>query len=213
MKKHLSFIFRIILIIIISVTFGLGIYNWNASTLSGNKLPMPLGFGLAVVVSGSMEPELSVNDLIFVVQTGDYGVRDIVVFQDGSSLVVHRIIRTEGEGEDLKFITQGDANNAEDPAISLNEIKGEVIFALPFVGVIVQFLKSFVGTLLVIALAGFLYFKSFKKEREKDDAETDAIIDEIKRLKNEIYDSSAPNGTEIGKESSPPKNDINKDKQ
>ena len=129
MKKRLSFIFRLILILIISLTFGFGIYNWNASSLSGNKLPMPFGFGLAVVVSGSMEPELSVNDLIFVVQTNDYQVREMVVFQDGNTLVVHRIIRIEGEGDERQFITKGDANLSMDGYyVSQQNIVGKVVW-------------------------------------------------------------------------------------
>ena len=43
---------------------GINVYLWNASSLAGNAMPMPFGFGMAVVLSGSMEPVLSVNDLL-----------------------------------------------------------------------------------------------------------------------------------------------------
>ena len=66
--KKLKDILRVTLIAFVAVIIGLKIYSWNAETLVGNAMPMPFGYGSAVVLSGSMEPELSVNDLIIVQQ-------------------------------------------------------------------------------------------------------------------------------------------------
>ena len=67
-------ILRYCLIVLIALVFGLGIYQWNATSLTNDQLPMPLGFGMAVVVSGSMEPELSVNDVVVVCPQDSYEV-------------------------------------------------------------------------------------------------------------------------------------------
>ena len=79
-KKSFLFAIRIFLYFVISVVFGLVIYSWNAKTLSGDMLPMPFNLGSAIVLSGSMEPELSVDDLIFISGKDEYFVGVVVVF-------------------------------------------------------------------------------------------------------------------------------------
>ena len=63
---------------------------------TGQVLPMIFGRGCAVVMTGSMEPTLPVDAMIFVNETKDYEVGDIVVIQDYYNLVVHRIISING---------------------------------------------------------------------------------------------------------------------
>ena len=59
-------ILRVLLLAVCGLVLGLNIYSANAKSLVGNHLPMPFGYGAAVVLSGSMEPTLSVGDLILV---------------------------------------------------------------------------------------------------------------------------------------------------
>ena len=70
-NKKKQLIFRLILFVIISAILGVGIYTMNAKMLMNDMMPMPLGVGMGVVVSGSMEPELSIDDVIFVVKDKD----------------------------------------------------------------------------------------------------------------------------------------------
>ena len=142
---------------------------------------MPLGFGLTVVLSGSMEPALSVGDMLVVAPQESYEVEDVVVFQTGRSTVVHRIISINEEG----VITRGDANNTEDEPIALESIKGKVIIVIPFVGYIVNLIKTPIGTIILLGLAVWLLEGSFKKDKKQNDAELDAIRAEIERLKKE----------------------------
>lgn len=142
---------------------------------------MPLGFGLTVVLSGSMEPALSVGDMLVVAPQESYEVEDVVVFQTGRSAVVHRIISITKEG----VITRGDANNTDDEPIALESIKGKVIIVIPFVGYIVNLIKTPIGTIILLGLAVWLLEGSFKKDKKQNDAELDAIRAEIERLKYE----------------------------
>lgn len=175
---------RILLILLISILIGTGIYSINAKRLMKNALPMPLGFGLTVVLSGSMEPTLSVNDLILVTADDSYEPGDIIVFQSGNSLTIHRLTEV-GDGY---VVTKGDANNTEDSPVSLEAVKGKMAFSIPYLGIVVQFLQSTPGTILMIALAGFLLHLSWKKERQEDDEKLDEIKEEIRRLKKEQED-------------------------
>lgn len=179
-KKPL--ILRIVLIVLISVILGWGIYRLNAATLTGDEMPMPLGFGMGVVSSGSMEPELSVDDIIFVIRAPSYEVGDIVVFQSRNILVVHQIIAMEGN----TVITQGIANNVPDDPISLSDIKGKVAFHINGLGKVVSVLKSPVCMVMIMLAAVLLLVMSYKNEKKADDSELEHIRREIECLKSVV---------------------------
>lgn len=179
MKNPYRSIIRISLLVLLAALIGLSVYSMNARMLGGNAVPMPFGFGLTVVLSGSMEPELSVDDLLVVVAQDSYEVGDVVVFQNQRTAVVHRIIAINGE----EIITRGDANSSDDDPITLANIKGRVALAIPFVGYIVHLIKTPVGTLVLLGMAFWLLEASFKKEKAEKKNELDAIRQEIEALK------------------------------
>lgn len=180
-KKRIAL--RAVLIAVIGISIGLAVYSWNARRVVGNSMPMPFGIGVSVVLSGSMEPELSVNDLVVVKSADEYEIGDIVVYQSGNDLIIHRIIAINDEEE--KITTKGDANNVEDAEISISAVKGKLSFSLPFVGLIVRGLKTVPGTLIVILGSLFLMNLSWRKEKEEADSDIDRIKEEIRRLKAE----------------------------
>ena len=179
--KKLKNAIRLLLLIICGAIIGINAYMINANSLVGNKLPMPFGYGAAMVLSGSMEPEFSKGDLIIVKETEDFGLNDIVVFESDNSLVVHRIV---GMGEN-EIVTKGDANNVEDKPITREDVLGKVLFWIPYLGIFVGFMKTPVGIIIVVAAAILLIEIPHFKEVKKDDEEMQKIIDEIKRLKDE----------------------------
>ena len=173
---------RIILLVLCGTVLGLNVYTANAHRLLGNSLPTPFGYGAAVVLSGSMEPTFSKGDLIMVRETETYQVNDIVVFQDQNSLVVHRIIAIDGD----TIITQGDANDAPDPPSTIDTLKGRVLFWIPYVGEIVNLIKTPIGTISIIAAAILLIELPRRNEKKKNREEKQKIIEEIKRLKEQV---------------------------
>lgn len=181
MNKTTKSIIRIVILIIISALIGISVYSTNVARLNGNALPMPLGFGMTVVLSGSMEPELSVADMLVVVKEDTYSVGEIVVFQTGRSAVVHRIISIDGD----VIVTQGDANNTPDEPISYSNIKGKVVAVVPYVGYIINLIKTPIGTIILLGLAIWLLEGSFKSDKKQDQSELDALREEIEKLKNE----------------------------
>lgn len=181
MKIQLKSVIRISVLVLLAVLIGVSIYSINASMLGGNALPMPFGFGMTVVLSGSMEPELSVDDLLIVTPSDTYEVGDVVVYQTQRTAVVHRIVSINGD----KIITRGDANNTDDDPIAKENIKGKVIFAIPFIGLIVNLIKTPFGTILLLGAAVWLLEASFKKEKDKKAEELAAIRREIEELKKD----------------------------
>ena len=89
------------------------------------KVP-PSVFGVTpmVVQSGSMsgnaEDHIEVGDLIFTVKpdTDKLKAGDIISYMDGNIAVTHRIIEVQTAADGKRsFVTKGDANNTEDPAV------------------------------------------------------------------------------------------------
>ena len=181
MKKVIKTVIRILLLAIAAAVVGFGVYSVNAERLTGNSLPMPFGFGGAVVLSGSMEPTLSVGDLLLVVPSEQYEVSEVVVYQEGQSLVVHRIMRIDGESA----VTKGDDNTGEDDPILLTQIKGKVIFSVPLVGHLVRFIKTPIGIMAVMGLAIWLMERSFRREKDSKQDQLRQLRAEIEQLKNE----------------------------
>ena len=175
---------RLALIVLIGVVFGFGVYTWMSSALLGNQMPMPFGVGVGVVVTGSMEPELSVDDVIVVRTASDYKVGDVVVYQSRRILVVHKIIAVDG----TTVTTQGTANDVADAPIHVSDIKGKVWFHIDGAGAVLDWVRSPIGSILVLALAVLLLVKSYATEnkgtRQKQEA-LDEIRREIERLKQE----------------------------
>lgn len=116
-----------------------------------------------VVLSGSMEPVLSVDDLAFIKKVDDIKLGDIVAFTDKSGdRILHRVIEIN---EDT-VITKGDANNVSDKAIQKSKINGVYIFKIKYVGKILKFIKAPIGLLICLVLVFVILF--FPKKREED---------------------------------------------
>lgn len=179
MKKQTKTIIRTVLLVFVALIVGINVYAFNASRVAGDAIPMPFGVGLTVVLSGSMEPELSVGDLLVVVEQDSYAIDEVVVFQEGRIGVVHRIIEMDG----TTVTTQGDANNAPDEPMDISRVKGKVVLAIPLIGHVVNMIKTPVATVVILAAAIFLLERSFHKEKEKDADQLEEIKREIERLK------------------------------
>ena len=144
-------------------------------------LSMPFGFGASFVLSGSMEPEISTDDLVFVKRADELHVGDVVLYNTGRSNVLHRITKIDGD----MITTQGDANNTEDKSFSKSAVLGVYIGKIPNGGKIIRFVTNppFVMAVifLLMAAAATWIFVEDHRARKK----LDSIKAEIDRLKAE----------------------------
>ena len=177
-------VFRYIIFSLIGIVLGLFVYTQNAKGLVKDKMPMPFGYGMSVVLSGSMESRLSVDDLVIIKATDNYKVNDIVLFQDGNSLVIHRIIEIDGD----TVTTKGDANNVADEPINKSQIKGVLVYDIAGLGAVVNLLKQPVSVFILLAAALLLTELSYRKEKDKDTEE----LDEIKKMIEELKKDKKP---------------------
>lgn len=173
---------RYLVLGLLAVIIGFNIFSLNASRLAGNQVPMPFGYGASVVLSGSMEPTLSVGDLLILKEETAYFEGDMVVYQSGKLAVVHRVVSINGE----TAITRGDANNVNDEPIPVTAIKGKVISAIPNVGRLVWAIKSPIGLIITVALAVLLVEGSYRQEKKEKDNQQEQLKAEIRKLMEEL---------------------------
>lgn len=115
-----------------------------------------------VVLSGSMLPEIKINDVVITKQKelNELKEGDIITFLSSDSrfygvTVTHRIreIYYDSVSNKYTFKTKGDNNNAEDLAlVDGSRILGKVIFKVPFIGYIQKFLATKGGWIIVVLI-------------------------------------------------------------
>jgi len=158
---------NIALTAIVALLLAANVYMIAARFVTKTPQPTLFGFSWAVVISGSMEPDIRVNDLIIAQEKEYYAVGDVITYSTGSSAVTHRII--DGDGEE-GFITKGDANNTPDTSpVSKEQVIGKVIAVVPSVGTFIAFLRTPLG-MLCLVLIGFLLIEiPYLLERQRED--------------------------------------------
>jgi signal peptidase len=104
-----------------------------AAWLVYNGLGLALGTSMPMVavVSGSMEPNLHVGDLMIVRAQESYSAGDIAIYNRGRITIIHRIVDITPQG----YVFKGDNNPAPDPDIVPPErVLGRGLFAIPLLG-------------------------------------------------------------------------------
>lgn len=136
--------------------------------VSKDSVPKLFGYSYLIVVSGSMEPSISVDDLIIIKEEDSYAAGDVITFARSNDLVTHRI----EEITDTGYITKGDANNTKDEEIKSEDVKGKVVAKIPKIGLLYRSILSPIGIAIIIALtiiiiAVPMIIKRYKEEKGK----------------------------------------------
>ena len=189
--KVIGTVLRIVITVIASIILGVNVYILNAKRLAGNQLPMPFGYGAAIVMSGSMSPALEVGDLVIVKEVSEEGktaqedlsVGDVVIFEDGESFVIHRVI--EKNESQKTFTTKGDYNNAADAPVSFSQVKGVLFKSIPGAGDVLLMMRNPVFIVLLIMTVVLWTELSIAAEKKKAKASADALRKEIEELKSQ----------------------------
>ena len=146
------------------------VYLFAAKQFFGVRQPTVFGFTNAVVLTGSMEDAIHVNDMVIIHAQKDYEIKDVITYLpvgEGTP-VTHRIIKKDGN----TFVTKGDANNTSDPEIQKEQIVGKVILVIPKIGLLIQAMQTPLG-MLVLLLVGIILFEwpnliGFFKKRKSE---------------------------------------------
>lgn len=165
-KKILNFIIYFILIIIMTYNISL-IFQ---SILNPNKTPSFLGIKTYVIISGSMEPNINIGDIVITKESEEeLQIGDVISYRRGQSVITHRITNIiKQENGENKYRTKGDNNNTEDSEeISIENIEGKVIKVIPKLGEITLLLQNKISIIIIFIILYYIYVSSnYKKNRK-----------------------------------------------
>ena len=124
---------------------------------NGDQCPTVLGIGMAIVITGSMEPKIGVDDLVVIWHQESYEPDNVVTYYGNTYPVTHRIkeIRIDENGE-VWYKPKGDVNDDYDAEITADQIVGRVIMVIPNVGSLQRFMQSSNGLLVLTMCAALL---------------------------------------------------------
>jgi signal peptidase I len=125
------------------------------------------GYQLKTVLSGSMEPGIKTGSIVAIKPIKDFEKAlnmkkgDVITFiskDKDNALVTHRIVEVQGKGNNVNYITKGDNNDGPDiePVLAANIVGQYNGFTIPFVGYLLNFGKSKLGSALILVLPGLL---------------------------------------------------------
>ena len=133
------------------------------------------------VASGSMIPNLNINDFVIInhnVPFNSLKIGDIIVFNTFGSndagqhmIIVHRvaeIITDESNGQKV-IRTKGDANPGPIPGVDYPIFQqnyiGKVVYLIPKVGIISNALRPPINYILIVLILGGLFYYLRKKNK------------------------------------------------
>lgn len=109
------------------------------------------GIHAAVVISGSMEPEITTGSLCFTNcrDKDDIKKGDIIAYNLNDITVTHRVADITAEG----YVTKGDNNENEDILpVTDDQVIGKVFYSINNAGYIISFLRSRTGSSVILCL-------------------------------------------------------------
>lgn len=119
-----------------------------------------LGWQIDTVISGSMSPTLDIGSAVVSRPADPQNIElgDIIIYRSpvNGKLTTHRVVGIE-ENKTPFFQTKGDANEKSDPyMVPSSNIEGKVIFNVPLLGYIANFVKTPLGFILMLGLPGMI---------------------------------------------------------
>lgn len=137
--------------------------------------PMAIGIKPFIVLSASMEPTIMTGALAYIntKDKDDVAVNDIVAFEEGSGdstiMVIHRLVE---KNPDETFVTKGDNNDNNDfTPIRKSQIKGTVVFNIPYLGYLTSTLQTKKGIIVAVALALIAFVSSYITDSSDENEE------------------------------------------
>jgi signal peptidase len=120
--------------------------------------PLALGDHPHTDLTGSMEPVISPGDVVIneEIKPTTAEVGDIVTFrdpEDQSKMLTHRVVSKRRVGADLKFVTQGDANNTQEHwQVPADGQIARVVYTVPWVGHVAVLARTRLGWILLVGV-------------------------------------------------------------
>lgn len=132
-----------------------------------NKPASIFGYKVFVVISGSMEPNIHVGDIVITknVDASDIKVGDVITFNNDKYTITHRVIDII-QNEEIYYKTKGDHNSVADKdLIKYNNIEGVCKFRIEKIGIIFMHSKAIIRAIIIVCIL-YLIFKIIDRKKE-----------------------------------------------
>ena len=171
--KILPKVFDTIMILLLVLVLSVSALYFASAIKNKSSFPNVFGYTPLIVVSGSMEPVIKINDIVIVKKAhySELEVGDIIVYHDRARdmTIIHRLM----EIDNGRAITKGDANFSADVPFSVSQIYGKKVLTIPYIGQFVAYIKThlFASCLCVGVLVTYLTTSIFmrKKKKQRED--------------------------------------------
>lgn len=193
-SSFLSTVCSIVLVILLIVGAFMFYFNMKSRSYTNKGLEYTAPFGLYTIVSGSMEPNVSVYDVVI---AADYDISkikvgDIITFVSSWDInygvtVTHRVVAIDkNERGEFELSTKGDNNGSVDGGkVTQHNLVGKVVGRLPQLGRLQFFLATKMGWFIVIfipALAVIIFdmikiFKLYVLKNQIDNIKSSSEIE------------------------------------
>ena len=190
-KGIVSRIIKGIIIGLLTIILIINVYVMIQAKSKPNSVPSVFGYKPFIVLSGSMETEIFVGDLVIVkeVEPATLRVNDIIAFRDSENLVTtHRIVNIVNTDKGRCFETKGDNNNTKDNSIVCPEsVEGKYHSKISKIGNAILFIQQPLGfavmmmSLFIICI--FIYFISNRNINKQISNEELKEFEEFKKAK------------------------------
>ena len=201
-SKRILFIIGAVLCCIFAIMLVCNLIIIIKGVVNPKVPPSVFGVTPMVVQSGSMsgnaEDHIEVGDLIFTVKPNIAELKkgDIISYMEGDIAVTHRIIdiKTDENGK-RSFITKGDANNTEDPAVSEDAVFGLYKGRIGKLGDFAMFLQKPLGMAVFIGIpvCAFIIYDIIRRQKTSGKAskENEELRAELEKLRAEAKTAEA----------------------
>ena len=173
--KKIGKIAKAIIIILLAIVLIVNISIIIQTKTNPDSVPSIFGYKPFIVLSGSMESQINVGDLVIVknIAPSNLQIGDIIAFRDSENTVTtHRIVDIRTENDNLCFTTKGDANNVnDDDTVYANQVEGIYQTKFAQIGNAILFIQEPAGfatmMMLIFLICILIYLYQNRKNDDK----------------------------------------------
>ncbi|MBE6794464.1 MAG: signal peptidase I [Ruminococcaceae bacterium] len=160
MLKKLKIVFGIVLIVCVLVSL---VYVVVMKTT--DKAPLIFGMSMYRTPYEDMEPEISAGEVVIIKEYAPEDIKygDVVIYKDvrKNDFIIQQVSKEPYEKDGVYyFTTRGLRPNSVDSIeFSEYELRGKVIYKVPFLGTVYDFLTAWYGMLALVIVLFIIYHK------------------------------------------------------
>lgn len=136
------------------------------------RIPDLFGYKAFIIVSGSMQPNLKIGDLVIIKETEQANIQknDIITFIENGEAITHRISDIIDRDGQKYYQTKGDNNNSVDSdLVKYENIEGKYVLKIGKIGLIISKLQN-TATFIIAILIIYIMYKIISVKDDRKDA-------------------------------------------